>query len=199
MHPETWTWQPPHDMSAVSTWCFVPQTFDSILLVPESFLCFAFQRGDFLLEGWLHTFAASSCGGVTLHAKRWLNTTTRYACHSTEWGGVTGNAWQNAKKKPTRPLTDSLCSKEWIWTLNVVSSVLWRVQYKDETPNQSLKLKTLDVVSSVLWRVQYKDETPNQSLKLKTLNVVSSILWRAQYKDETPNQFPKIKNPKRGL
>ena len=75
----------------------------------------------------------------------------------------------------------------------MVSSILWRVQYKHETPNQSLKLKTLNVVSSVLWRVQYKHETPNQSLKLKTLNVVSSVLWRVQYKDETPNQSLKLK------
>ena len=40
-------------------------------------IVFCFKRGDFLLEGWLHTFAVSACGGVTLRAKGWLNTTTK--------------------------------------------------------------------------------------------------------------------------
>ena len=39
---------------------------------------FCFQRGDFLLERWFHTFAVSACGGVTLRAKGGLNTTTKY-------------------------------------------------------------------------------------------------------------------------
>ena len=55
----------------------------------------------------------------------------------------------------------------WIKTLNVVSSVLWRVQYKHETPNQSLKFKTLNVACSTCSQVQWDHETPNQSLNLK--------------------------------
>ena len=93
----------------------------------------------------------------------------------------------------------------------MVSSVLWRVQYKHETPNQSLKLKTLNGVSSVLRRVQYKEESlnqslkfkpymwsrvlykhepPNQSIKLKTLNVSCSMHFQAKWKHQTPNHCP---------
>ena len=78
--------------------------------------------------------------------------------------------------------------RRWIETLNVVSSLLFRVQYKNEHPNQSLKFKTHNVVSSVLWRVHYKHETPNQSLKFKTLNVVCSMCSQVQWNHETPNQ-----------
>ena len=78
--------------------------------------------------------------------------------------------------------------RRWIETLNVVSSLLFRVQYKNETPNQPLKFKTHNVVSSVLWRVHYKHETPNQSLKLKTLNMVCSMCSQVQWNHETPNQ-----------
>ena len=31
-------------------------------------IVFCLQRGDFLFEGWLHTFAVWACGGVTLRA-----------------------------------------------------------------------------------------------------------------------------------
>ena len=79
--------------------------------------------------------------------------------------------------------------RRWIKTPNVVSSVLLRVQYKIETPNQSLKLKTLNVVSGV----QYKHETPNQSLKLKTLNVACSYVFSGAVEPWTPKPIPKFK------
>ena len=82
--------------------------------------------------------------------------------------------------------------RRWIKTLNVVSSVLFRVPYKNETPNQSLKLKTLNMVSSVLWRVQYKHETPNQSLKFKTLNVACSYVFSGAVEPWTPKPIPKF-------
>ena len=62
-------------MSAVSTWCFVPQTFDSILLVPESFLCFAFKRVTFCLRGDLtrqpgmHVIAQNEGGSLAMHGR----------------------------------------------------------------------------------------------------------------------------------
>ena len=55
-----------------------------------------------------------------------------------------------------------------------------------------------DVVSSVPWRVQCKDETPNQALK-KTLNVVSYRTLTGAIPTWNPKPIPKIKNPKCGL
>ena len=49
-------------------------------------------------------------------------------------------------------------------TLNVVSSVLWKVQYKNETPNQSQKFETLNAACSMCLKVQWNHDTPNQSL-----------------------------------
>ena len=54
-------------------------------------------------------------------------------------------------------------------TLNVVSSMLWRVQYKHEPPNQSLKFKALNMACSMCSQVQWNHETPNQSLNCGTL------------------------------
>ena len=94
--------------------------------------------------------------------------------------------WMRALKGAVEPCNPKPIPKS--KALNVVSSVLFRVQYKNETPNQSLKFKTLNVVSCVLWRVQYKHENPNQSLKFKTLNVACSMCSQVQWDHETPNQ-----------
>ena len=80
----------------------------------------------------------------------------------------------------------------------MVSSVLWRLQYKDETPNQSLKLKNLNVVSSVLSKVQNKHETPNQSLKFNPKRGLEPTL-KGAIQTWNPKPIPKTKNPKRGL